>query len=167
MLRKLEQKDATLMLEWMKDSEINSIFSVNFAEYTLDKVKDFIDHSFNEENQHFAVVDENDEYQGTISLKNISSKDKNAEYAVVFRKKAQGTGLAKQATLEILKYAFEELNLEKVYLNVLEENIRARKFYEKTGFQKEGVFINHKFVGNRFHNLWWYGMLKKNFEIEG
>lgn len=166
MIRKLKCKDAFFMLEWMKDRDINSIFSVNFAEYTEKKVIDFIEHSFTEVNQHFAVVNENDEYQGTISLKNISEKDKNAEYAVVFRKCAQGTGIAQEATKEILKYAFCELNLEKVYLNVLEENIRARKFYEKMGFQKEGIFMNHKFIGNEFKNLWWFGMLKENFNIE-
>ena len=166
MLRKLEKKDAQLMLEWMKYPDINSIFSVNFAEFTEEKVLNFINDSFSEKNQHFAVVDDNDEYQGTISLKNISDIDKNAEYAVVFRKKAQGTGAAGKATKEILRYAFEELELERVYLNVLEENMRARKFYEKAGFKQEGIFKKHKFIGNRFQNLCWFGILREEFQFE-
>lgn len=166
MLRRLEEKDAVLMLEWMGDPDITRIFSNNFSEYTLEMVQNFIKSSFDTENQNFAVVDENDEYQGTISLKNISSKDKNAEYAVVFRKKAHGTGTSKQATYEILRYAFEVLNLEKVYLNVLEDNLRARKFYEKIGFKQEGIFIKHKFIEDRFQNLYWYRMLKEEWNWE-
>ena len=165
MLRKLEKKDAVLMLEWMSDQDITRIFSNNFSEYTLEMVQKFIKNSFDVENQSFAVVDENDEYQGTISLKNISEKDKNAEYAVVFRKKAHGTGISRQATCEILKYAFEELKLEKVYLNVLEDNLRARKFYEKVGFKQEGTFIKHKFIENKFQNLCWYRILREEWNI--
>lgn len=41
---------------------------------TLEKVKKFIENSFNEENKHFAIVNSSDEYLGTISLKNIPQK---------------------------------------------------------------------------------------------
>ena len=42
--------------------------------------------------------DQDDEYLGTISLKNIDLKNKNAEYAISTRKKARGTGANQQAT---------------------------------------------------------------------
>ncbi len=165
-IRKLEKKDAPLMLEWMHDIEIVKNFSVRFNEYTANDVKKFIEESFNDYNRHFAIINEKDEYLGTISLKNISKEDKNAEYAVVCRKCAQGTGISQQATREILAYAFDELGLERVYLNVLEENIRACKFYEKVGFKKEGVFQRHKNIQGRLQNLCWYGMLKDTLRVE-
>ena len=76
----------------------------------------FIRNSFSGEDQHFAYVNEQDEYLGTISLKRISHVNDKAEYAVVARKCAQGTGAAKKATEELLQYAFHELGLHKVYL---------------------------------------------------
>ena len=82
---------------------------------------------------HLAVTDENDEYLGTISLKNIDYKSKNAEYAISMRQCTKGTGAAYKATKQILDYAFNTLDLEKVYLNVLKEN-RAIAFYKKVGF---------------------------------
>lgn len=78
MLRKLEEKDATFMLEWMHDTTINCNFQYPFGEMTIEKVIAFIENSSNEENKHFAIVDEKDEYLGTISLKHISMKGKNA-----------------------------------------------------------------------------------------
>lgn len=164
MLRKLEKKDVPYMLEWMHDPEINCIFSVDFASFTETMAEAFVERSFDEENQHFAVVNEKDEYQGTISLKNISVKDRNAEYAVVFRKQAHGTGISGVATEEILDYAFHVLKLERVYLNVLEDNRRARAFYKKMGFAEEGVFRKHKWINGKFHDLYWFGMLKDSYE---
>lgn len=161
MLRKLKKKDASFMLEWMHDATINCNFQYPFAEMTMEKVNTFIDNSFDEENKHFAIVDENDEYLGTISLKNISLKDRNAEYAIVTRKNVQGTGVARKATEEILEYAFQELKLHKIYLNVLLDNIRARKFYEKCGFIQEGISRDAVRINNRYESLVWYGILGK------
>lgn len=163
MLRKLEKKDAAYMLEWMHDERINRNFRFDFASMTEEKVFHFIETSFNEETQNFAFVDENDEYMGTISLKHISPNDGNAEYAVVTRTCAQGTGLAQKATEEILAYAFQKLRLHRVYLNVLEENERANAFYRKCGFQYEGQSKEHLYIRGEYKNLNWYGILAKDF----
>lgn len=160
MLRRLEEKDALLMLEWMHDDEINCHFQADFAASTMESVLSFINDSFNDENKNFAFVDENDEYLGTVSLKNISYKNRNAEYAIVTRKKAQGTGAARKATFEVLKYAFEELKLHKVYLNVLEENVRAQRLYEKCGFVYEGSAVDAVRIKGEYRTLKWYGMIK-------
>jgi len=159
MLRRLEKKDAPLMLEWMHDSEINCNFQADFASSTMENVLNFINESFYDESQNFAFVDENDEYLGTISLKHISHKNRNAEYAIVARKKAQGTGAAREATLEVLKYAFEELKLHRVYLNVLEDNVRAQRLYEKCGFVYEGSAVDAVKINGAYRTLKWYGIV--------
>ena len=142
-LRKLENKDVANMLEWMHDEAVARNFRFDFMSMTKEKALNFIADSFNEENQHFAIIDEGDNYLGTISLKNISSTDNNAEYAIVLRRKFWGKGYARKATTAILDYAFHSLNLHKVYLNVLEENVRANNFYKKFGFTFEGSFKDH------------------------
>lgn len=157
-LRKLENSDASNMLEWMHDSNVNCNFRFDFSKMTLDDVNNFIHNSFDEKNQHFAIVDEQNEYMGTISLKNINKVDNNAEYAIVTRTVAHGKGLALEATKEILNYAFNELKLHKVYLNVLEENRRANRFYEKCGFKFEGMSKEFLYIKGKYHNLNWYAI---------
>ena len=166
MLRRLEKKDAPFMLEWMHDEDITAGFQRPFMETTLEEVLAFIENSFDEENQNFAFVNEQDEYMGTISLKHICHVNDKAEYAVVARKCAQGTGVTKTATEELLRYAFEELGLHKVYLSVLEENIRAQKFYEKCGFVKEGLENDAVKIKGRYHNHIWYGIKKRKTRID-
>lgn len=160
-LRKLEEKDIPFMLEWMHDEESKSIFQNDFSLINASKAKEFVLYSFDEKNQHFAIVDDkDDEYLGTISLKNIDLKNKNAEYAISTRKKARGTGCNYEATQLIIKYAFEQLYLHKVYLNVLSSNKRAIAFYKKNGFIYEGTFKNHLYVNNEYQDLEWYGIIK-------
>lgn len=160
MLRRLEKKDAPFMLEWMHDATINCNFQYPFGEMTIEKVIAFIASSIDEENKHFAIVDEKDEYLGTISLKHISKKDRNAEYAIVTRQKAQGTGIAKLATQELLKYAFQELKLHKVYLNVLSDNVRAQRLYKECGFVQEGIAKDAVFIKDKYKSLVWYGIFE-------
>ena len=121
------------MLEWMRDPAIARFFRFDATAMTEEKCLDYIK-AANEDPlcRHFAVADESDAYLGTISLKNI--RDGSAEYAVSMRRCAHGTGAALQATRELLRIAFDDLKLDTVYLNVLEENLRANAFYRKAGF---------------------------------
>lgn len=158
-LRELKEKDAESILEWMQYPESKDIFAKDFNKFTLEEVKKFIKRKNNEQEMNFACVNDEDEYLGTVSLKNIDKKNSNAEYAISFLKKAQGTGAAKFATQEILRVAFNDLGLKKVYLNVLNTNQRAIKFYEKIGFEKEGVFREHVCKNDEFCDLVWYAIL--------
>lgn len=160
MIRRLEHKDAEFMLEWMHDKEdVRKAFRYPFEESTMESVTKFIDSSFSDANRHFAIVNEADEYLGTVSLKNISYENKSAEYAIVVRKAARGTGVAKLATEEVLRYAFHALALHKVYLNVLEKNVRARHLYAKCGFVYEGTSKDAILLDGKYENLAWYGII--------
>ncbi len=163
-LRKLEEKDVPFMLEWMHDEETKEIFQANFAAMSEDDVKTFIADSFCNTDQHFAIINETDEYLGTISLKNIDKKNRNAEYAISTRKKARGTGANTEATKLLLEYAFYELGLHRVYLCVLLSNARAKRFYEKVGFQYEGMFQGHLFQNGCYQDLLWYGITREAYE---
>jgi RimJ/RimL family protein N-acetyltransferase len=165
-LRKLMPKDAERMLEWMKDPSINRFFRFDAEKMTIENVLEFIQSSQNTgRDMHLAIVDDNDTYVGTISLKNIDYDASNAEYAISMCASAHGTGAAFEATKEILRIAFEELKLHRVYLNVLEDNQRANRFYQKFGFAYEGQFREHlKLHGGELKNLNWYSMLKNEYE---
>ena len=137
-LRKLKPKDAQYMLGWMHDKDIASCFRFDSLSFTLDDVLNFIDRSIDDhENLHYAITDETDEYLGTISLKEIDYQKSQAEYAISLRKKCHGQNVAKQATDLLLDIAFNKLKLNRVYLNVLQDNKRAIRFYEKYGFKPE------------------------------
>ena len=162
-LRQLNYTDIEGMLEWMHEPTIYQNFQADFSSYNSEKVKQFIANSFTESNRHYACVNELDEYLGTVSLKNIDHNSQNAEYAISIRKSAHKTGVSYFATDEILKIAFYELNLEKVYLNVISKNTRAISFYEKYGFIYEGCFKKHILINETLEDLLWYRILKTEY----
>lgn len=161
-LRKLELKDAEAMLEWMHSKNVVEMLAQNFEDKTIEDCKQFIKNANEDESTflHRAICNDEDEYLGTISLKHINMQDRNAEYAISMREKAMGTGASMYGTKEILKYAFDELHLEKVYLNVISENVRAKKFYAKAGFQYEGTAKKHIMIQGKLRDLEWYAFYK-------
>lgn len=163
MLRQLKVEDTEGIMEWMEDPSINCYYRFDAKSITYEKVIDFIENSFTDKCRHYAIVDINDEYLGTISLKDIDLINKNAEYAIALRKKAIGSGIAKSATVEILQIAFVNLNLNKVFLNVLSDNHRAIHFYEKMGFEFEGEFLEHIFLKGEYRNIKWYSIRRNQY----
>lgn len=132
-LRKLELKDAPLMLEWMHDPDVVQNMQADFAHKTLNDCENFIRTSQTDnKNLHLAVVDDDNTYMGTVSLKNIENG--TAEFAITVRKGAMGKGVSKYAMSEIIRIGLEELNLKSVYWCVSPENKRAVKFYDKNGY---------------------------------
>lgn len=129
-LRKLEIKDAPFMLEWMHDDTVTEYLAKDFSSMTIEDCTNFIKSAQDQKlNAHYAVVADNDEYMGTVSLKNINNTD--AEFAITMRKTAQGKGFARFAIREIMIIAFKDYNLNTVYWDVLKANTHAVHFYNK------------------------------------
>ncbi len=171
-IRELEEKDAPFMLEWMHDKEIQRGFKKNMLGMTIDDARSFclqskVPESILEVNErdsiHFAIADENDEYLGTVSLKEIDVANRTTEYAIVIRKSAHGRGVGTTATKLVLTKAFREYHLHRVYLNVYSNNEAAIRMYEKCGFIFEGEFREHFCINGEYVNWKWYSMLDNEF----
>ena len=134
-LRKLKKNDAILMLEWMHDSSVVESLQTDFTSKTIEDCEKFIEDSLLDANNlHFAIADEFDVYQGTVSLKNIYNN--SAEFAIVIRPEAMGQGIAHGAMKRIIDLGFESRKLENIYWCVSPENKRAIRFYDKHGYSK-------------------------------
>lgn len=161
-LRKLELKDAPLMLEWMHDEDVVGNLRGNFSEKTLNDCENFIKNSADKEkNIHLAIVSDEDEYMGTVSLKNIDRTNNSGEFAITIRKCAMRRGYSWWGMEEILKLAFEQYNLESVYWCVSRKNERAVRFYDKHNFH-ETVDIADNILSqyDGIADLKWYSVLK-------
>lgn len=144
-LRKLKVKDAPLMLEWMHDLSVVEYLQTDFKNKTIEDCKKFIELSKNTSDEvHLAVVNDNDDYMGTVSLKNITSI--NSEFAITIRKSAMGKGYSEYAMKEIFNIGFNKIGLKEIYWCVDKINSRARRFYDKNAYNSINIdscsFIN-------------------------
>lgn len=161
-LRELELKDAPLMLEWMHDEDIVGKLRGNFKDKTLADAESFILTSIDDKNNiHLAIVTDEDEYMGTVSLKSIDRTNNSAEFAITVRKTAMGRGYSWWGMEEIIRLAFEEYKLDSVYWCVSMKNERAVRFYDKHNFHETLDIPNS--VLKRYkgmEDLKWYSVLK-------
>lgn len=161
-LRELAKKDAFYMLEWMHDEDVVKSLRGNFLEKTIEDAKAFIHMASDKvSNIHLAIVSDEDEYMGTVSLKNIDKKNNSAEFAITVRKIAMGRGYSWYGMEEILRLAFEKYGLESVYWCVSKSNERAVRFYDKHNFH-EAIDISNDIL-DRYkdcNDLKWYSVLK-------
>ncbi|MDU5913007.1 MAG: GNAT family protein [Anaerococcus vaginalis] len=98
------------------------------------------------------IVDDDNIILGMISLTSINYLNQSAELHILMGDFVnQGKGIGTLAVKEILNHGFNNLNLNRIQLNVLVYNDIAIKLYEKCGFKLEGkkiqaVYKNGKFV---------------------
>lgn len=174
-LRKLDIKDAPLMLEWMHNKDVTLHMNRDFSKLSLEDCENFIKNSLADENNvHFAIVDETDEYLGTISLKNIDNINKNAEFGITIREKAMGKGISSEAMKAIIAYGFEKLGLTSIYWCVSSENARAVRFYDKNGYARakyEELNVVTDYSQELIDKFIWYcvkrEVLQKVFTVTG
>lgn len=74
-------------------------------------------------------------------------------------------GLGKEATKLWIQYGIRGLELQKIYLNTLNTNIRNIKLNEELGFKVEGILRNEVFIDGRYHDVLrmglWNGIIKE------
>jgi RimJ/RimL family protein N-acetyltransferase len=79
----------------------------------------------------------------------------------------RGKGYGTDALQLILRYAFEELNLFRIGLNVIENNRSAIRVYEKAGFRREGVTRGAVLRDGRRYDVILMGILRGEWQDPG
>jgi RimJ/RimL family protein N-acetyltransferase len=95
----------------------------------------------------------NNELIGITVLKEINFINRSSEFGIyIGEEKYNGKGLAKEATLLTLRFAFYKLGLNRVFLKVIEDNITAIELYKSVGFKNEGLLRQSVFKNNSYKN---------------
>jgi RimJ/RimL family protein N-acetyltransferase len=102
---------------------------------------------------------------GLVSLTGIDAVHRRAEFhLLVGRRDLHGRGLGTDATHQMLRHAFLDLNLHRVFLSVLASNAAAIRVYEKAGFRHEGVAREAAYKRGRYEDLTAMAILSHEFD---
>ncbi len=153
-LRPLTPADATdEYLAWLNDHEVTRGLETGAFPSTKESLLDFIKKtSGSRENIIFAIVDKSTgKHIGNIKLGNIHWIHRHGELGILIgEKSAWGQGHGTDACKLLVQYAFEKLNLRKVWLAVFSNNPGAIRVYEKLGFEVEGRLREHVYTDGKF-----------------
>lgn len=102
--------------------------------------------------------------RGVCGLGNIHPRHRHAELWIYLGDAAQrGRGLGRRAVRLLLRFAFAQLNLHRVYLHYIAGNEAAARAYRACGFSEEGRDRAHIYLDGRYHDSVRMGVLRAEF----
>jgi RimJ/RimL family protein N-acetyltransferase len=120
------------------------------------------------ENDQFRWIIENLEGQavGTIITHNCNRRVGSLKYGLVIAAEHHRRGYAREAVQLVLRYFFEELNYQKVTVDVYDYNLASQRFHESLGFTLEGRVRRTIYTGGQHHDEFIYGLLREEFHSD-
>lgn len=114
----------------------------------------------------FTITTEVDGPVGMIGLRDIDWKNGVASGLGmrIAKKEIRTRGLATDAWMTLMRYAFNELRLNRINGSALSYNTISLHVCEKVGFKVEGTMRQAIFKNGQYHDLVIMGCLKRDYE---
>lgn len=148
-----EEKHLEQTLKWVNDlvimACINRVLPVTMSEH-----KEWYQNIIRDKRQViFAIEDAGDgSHLGNCGLKDIDLRSKKAELWIYLGKDNISKGKGKNAVDALVRYGFDYLNLNRIYLYTLDFNKKAIRAFGKSGFLQEGVFRQDVYINGEYHD---------------
>jgi ribosomal-protein-alanine N-acetyltransferase len=130
----------------MNDTEINKYLESRSKNFTLKDIEHFVDTMLNSKKDYlFGIFDvSKSKHIGNIKIGSISDVHKRADVGLIIGEKLfWGKGIATEAIGLVTKFAFEKLELNKLYAGMYSTNVGSYKAFIKAGYEKVAQLRNH------------------------
>ena len=144
-IRPLQELDAYTSVKWRNDPEVFRYTGNTYNhEITIESELDWINKIISNQNEYRCAILADGLYVGNIYLTDIDGISANY-HIFIGNKDFWGKGVAKEASIQILEYAFNVRCLKEVRLRVRKDNNSAYNLYMRLGFKEEftdGNWVN-------------------------
>jgi len=144
-------------VSWLNDPEVTAFTEIEAGTADIKSAKKYV------ENSNVALdallwgifIGAQEKHVGNFRLGAINKRHRRASAAILIGDRTVwGHGIAPAAIQLATKYGFENLNLEKIYANVVEKNLPSRRAFEKAGFHLEATLQRHAILGDEITSVW-------------
>lgn len=163
-LRELERKDLEKINRWRNDPSLIACLGAPYRYINQDVDNQWYDNYLASRSHcvRCVIVNEADQILGLISLMDIDSVNRSATlHIMIGDAENRGKGVGSFAVAEMLAHAFNNLNLRRIELGVLENNEAAIRLYEKNGFIREGLKRQSHYKNGQYVNMIIMGLLRQ------
>lgn len=166
-LRAVERVDLPAFVKWINDPEVTQFLELSSPMSMEDEERWFANVVKSEE-KVFSIDTKEGKLIGNVGVLRISWRDRSALIGIMIGEKEYwDQGYGTDAVETLLRYLFDELNMNRVYLIADERNARALRCYEKIGFTREGLLRENRFKNGRYTNDVEMSILRSEWYAEG
>ncbi len=138
-LRKWEESDAGNLYVYAKDPEVGPIAGWP-PHQSVEESLDVIRNVFSGAEAYAICLKTDNKAIGAVELKlnghtDLTDRDDECELGYWLGKPFWGQGIVPEAVREILRHAFEDIGMQKVWCGYYDGNIKSKRVQEKCGFR--------------------------------
>lgn len=162
-LEKMKPEFVENTFYWLQDTELVRQIDSTVPADMENHIKYWRLREKDETREDYAIVAANGQHIGNCGLASIDMKRRKAELWIYIAEN-RGKGSGSSAIRNLLARVFSELQLNRIYLRVLQNNSSAIEFYRRFGFTHEGCWRADTLQNGQYIDSHWYSMLKEEYE---
>lgn len=166
-LREFRAEDVEDVHEYASDAEV--VRHMAWGPNDQEATRQFVHRKLLEQREEprrvwdLAVVErDSDRVIGSCGLR-MDEEGGQAALGYCYRRDMWGQGLATEAALAVLRFAFEEMDLHRVSATCDARNVSSARVLEKLGMRREGHFIESLFQRERWRSSCAYAILRREW----
>jgi len=165
-LRMLEPRDLDALMLQKNDPEVAGLLGGFTTGYARADLEAWLEYHRNVANEVlWAIVDPQDACLGHVGLYEIDHRVRKAEFAIMLGdRSAWGRGIGKSVSAWVVDHGFLQLNLNRIELDVLASNPRAKALYAKLGFELEGTRRAAQYKDGEFIDVHLMSLLRAQWD---
>ena len=133
-LRQLEEKDIEMVRQWRNAPQVSAYMAFRGHISRQQQTEWF--KAINNENNHFFIIELAETPIGLCELKKIDWIDRTAEGGIFIKdEQFRNSVHCVASAVLVCEYGFGELGLERIYAQILDDNVRAIRFNTMLGYR--------------------------------
>lgn len=165
-LRPVEPDDYPEITKWFKDATVT--YYMFYGQRPMNKLQiaEEIGKQVDSANNVVMIIEEkvSGNVIGFMGLYDVHLTARKAELRIMIgEKNLWGKGYGTEATELLTYYAFDRLNLNRVWLGVTSDSKRAFRTYERVGYQVEGMLRQDIYRNSRYYDSIRMSILREDY----
>jgi len=152
---------------WLNDADVNQYLETRFVPRSIENIAAYVrDLDGKSESVFFAIcLKKNGVHVGNIKVGPINWMHRFADISLFIGDKSQWRrGLGSEAISLVTRFAFDELNLNRVQAGCYSSNLGSSRAFEKCGFRREGVLRKKRFMKGAYEDELLFGLLREEWQ---
>ncbi|SHI20324.1 GNAT family N-acetyltransferase [Sporanaerobacter acetigenes] len=156
-LRAYREEDIPIATSFVNDEELKKFLVTNIPfPMTLWEEEEWVrsQKSSQDGSYNFAIEDiETKKYIGGCGIQEVNWLSRVATVGIMIGyKQYWGKGYGTDAMKVLMNFIFNNMNIRKIRLSTFSFNVRAKKCYEKCGFEVEGILKDEIFKDGKYYD---------------